>query len=54
MRCGTPGTSGHVTTKSSIRVLGVLYKPGVYARTVLCLTLGGLHVVRASQEAEAN
>ena len=50
MRCGTPGTSGHVTTKSSIRVLGVLYKSGVYARTVLCLTLGGLHAVRQRGE----
>jgi hypothetical protein len=46
MRCGTPGTSGHVTTKSSIRAWGVLYKSGVYARTVLCLTLGDLHAVR--------
>jgi len=45
-RCGTPGTSGHVTTKSSIRALGVLYKSGVYARTVLCLTLGDLPVVQ--------
>jgi hypothetical protein len=50
MRCGTPGTSGHVTTKSSIRVLGVLYKSGVYARTVLCLTLGDLHAVRQRGE----
>jgi hypothetical protein len=32
MRCGTPGTSGHVTTKSSIYDWGVLYKSGVYAR----------------------
>jgi hypothetical protein len=45
-RCGTPGTSGHVTTKSSIRALGVLYKSGVYARTALCLTLGDLPVVQ--------
>ena len=43
MRCGTPGTSGHVTMKSSIRKRGVLYKSGVYALKVLCLTLGGLH-----------
>ena len=46
MRCGTPGTSGHVTAKSSIRDWGVLYKSGVYARNVLCLTLGDLHGVR--------
>jgi len=32
MRCGTPGTSGHVTMKSSIYDRGVLYKSGVYAR----------------------
>jgi hypothetical protein len=50
MRCGTPGTSGHVTTKSSIRGLGALYKSGVYARTVLCRTLGGLHAVRRCSE----
>ena len=37
MRCGTLGTSGHVTAKSSIRNWGVLYKSGV-----TCLTLGGL------------
>jgi len=34
--------------------VGVLYKSGAYARTVLCLTLGDLHAVRASEEAEAN
>jgi hypothetical protein len=45
MRCGTSGTSGHVTTKSSIRDLGVLYKSGVYAQKVLCLTPGGLYSV---------
>ena len=45
-RGGTPGTSGHVTTKSSIRALGVLYKSGVYARTALGLTLGDLPVVQ--------
>jgi len=28
MRCGTSGTSWHVTIKSSIRDLGVLYKSG--------------------------
>jgi hypothetical protein len=32
MRCGTLGTSGHVTMKSSIYDRGVLYKSGVYAR----------------------
>ncbi len=36
------GTSGHVTAKSSILQWGVLYKFGVYARNVLCLTPGGL------------
>jgi len=45
LRCGTPGTSGHVTTKSSIRNRGVLYKSGVYASKVTCLTLGGLYGV---------
>jgi hypothetical protein len=43
LRCGTSGTSGHVTTKSSICNWGVLYKSGVYALKVTCLTLGGLH-----------
>jgi hypothetical protein len=42
MRCGTPGASGHVTTKPSIRKRGVLYKSGVYAWKVLCLTPGDL------------
>ena len=42
MRCGTSGTSGHVTTKSSICKRGVLYKSGVYASKVTCFTLGGL------------
>jgi len=42
MRCGTPGASGHVTTKPSIRKGGVLYKSGVYAWKALCLTPGGL------------
>ena len=45
MRCGTLGTSGHVTAKSSICDWGVLYKSGVYARNVLCLTPGGLYGV---------
>ncbi len=40
--CGTLGASGHVTTKPSIRKWGVLYKSGVYARKVLCLTPGDL------------
>jgi hypothetical protein len=38
MRCGTSGASGHVTTKPSIGSRGVLYKSGVYARKVPCLT----------------
>ena len=38
MRCGTPGTSGHVTAKSSIRNGGVLYKSGVYARETLSVS----------------
>ena len=42
LRCGTSGTSGHVTAKSSIRNWGVLYKSGVYALKVTCLTLGDL------------
>jgi hypothetical protein len=41
-RCGTLGTSGHVTAKSSICNWGVLYKSGVYASKVTSLTLGGL------------
>ena len=45
MRCGTLGTSGHVTTKSSICDWGVLYKSGVYAWKALCLTPGGLYGV---------
>jgi hypothetical protein len=42
LRCGTLGTSGHVTTKSSIRNWGVLYKSGAYALKATCLTPGGL------------
>ena len=34
-----------MTAKSSIHNWGVLYKSGVYARNVLCLTLGDLPVV---------
>ena len=45
LRCGTPGTSGHVTTKSSIHDWGVLYKSGVYALKALCLTPGALSCV---------
>jgi len=45
LRCGTSGTSGHVTTKSSIHNRGVLYKSGVYALKALCLTPGGLSCV---------
>lgn len=40
--CGTPGTSWHVTAKSSIHNWGVLYKSGVYARKVVSLTRGDL------------
>ena len=46
LRCGTSGTSWHVTTKSSICDWGVLYKWSVYAVTVQCLTLGGLSIVQ--------
>jgi hypothetical protein len=42
LRCGTSGTSGHVTAKSSIRNWDVLYKSGVYALKATCLTPGGL------------
>jgi len=42
MRCGTPRTSGHVTAKSHIHGLGVLYKSGVYALKAVRLTPGGL------------
>ncbi|GHC21194.1 hypothetical protein GCM10008094_09790 [Aidingimonas halophila] len=45
-RCGTPGASWHVTAKPSICERGVLYKSGVYAVTVLCLTPGGLSAVQ--------
>jgi len=41
-RCGALGASRHVTTKSSIRNRGVLYKSGVYAGKVLCLSPGDL------------
>jgi hypothetical protein len=50
---GPPGTSGHVTTKSSSRVWGVLDTSGVDARTVRCLTLGGLQAVRQRGERSA-
>jgi hypothetical protein len=43
-KAGMFGTSGHVTAKSSIFPWGMLYKSGVYARNVLCLTPGGLSV----------
>jgi hypothetical protein len=48
MRCGTSGTSWHVTAKPSIRAWDVLYESGVYALKVVCLTPGGLHGVRGS------
>jgi hypothetical protein len=41
--CGTLGASGHVTAKPSIRTGSVLYKSGVYAGKVLCLTPEDLH-----------
>jgi hypothetical protein len=44
-RCGTLGTSGHATTKSSIHSWGVLYKSGVYAPKVWQLTAGDLRGV---------
>ncbi len=40
-----------MTAKSSIRAWGVLYKSGVYAVKVSCLTPGGLHVVQGSTDA---
>ncbi len=49
MRCGTSGTSGHVTTKSSIHNWDVLYKSGVYASKVTCLTPGDLPYAEASR-----
>ena len=49
LRCGTFGTSGHVTTKSSIRIWDVLYKSGVYASTVTSLTPGDLPYAIASR-----
>jgi len=42
MRWGPLRASGHVTMKPSIRNRGVLYKSGVYAGKVLCLTPGDL------------
>jgi hypothetical protein len=48
MRCGTSGTSWHVTAKSSVCAGGVLYKSGVYAVKALCLTPGDLHRVRCA------
>jgi hypothetical protein len=33
-RCGTAGTSGHATVKSSIHTRAVLYKSGAYAQKV--------------------
>jgi len=42
LRCGAFGTSGHVTAKSSICNRDVLYKSGVYASKITCLTLGDL------------
>jgi len=39
------GTGAQMTAKSSIRNWGVLYKSGVYASKVTCLTLGDLYSV---------
>ena len=52
LRCGTPGTSGHVTAKSSICNWGVLYKSGVYASKVTCLTLGDLSNISGKKSAD--
>ena len=52
MRCGTSGTSGHVTAKSSICNWGVLYKSGVHAVKALCLTPGDLQGVRLGRTEE--
>lgn len=41
-RRDAPGTSGHVTAKSSICDWGAFCKSGVYARKVTCLTPGDL------------
>ena len=43
------GTSWHVTAKSSIRKWVMLYKSGVYALIVTCLTPGGLPYAGASR-----
>jgi hypothetical protein len=42
MRCGTPGTSGHVTMKSSIHVGVCFINPALTRDKDLCLTLGDL------------
>ena len=41
-----------MTAKSSIRNWGVLYKSGVYAEKVSCLTPGGLFVVQGGTDRE--
>ncbi len=43
------GTSWHVTAKSSIRNRVMLYKSGVYALKVTCLTPGGLPYAETSR-----
>ena len=48
-RRGASGASGHVTAKPSICDWGVLCKSGVYARTVSCLTPGGLSGASATR-----
>ena len=54
MRCGTLGTSGHVTIKSSIYDWGVLYKSGVYARQSSVSYPGRSPVLPRSVACEAN
>ncbi len=57
LRCGMTGTSPstglrtgwHVTAKSSIRNWVMLYKSGVYASKVTCLTPGGLPYAETSR-----
>jgi hypothetical protein len=49
LRCDASGASGHVTAKLSIRNWGAFYKSGAYAWNVLCLTPGGLCVVRRTE-----
>ena len=52
MRRDAPGTSGHVTAKSSICGWGAFCKSGIYAAKVTCLTPGGLSCVKDSLRAK--